>query len=110
MDEASIRKSQLQRELSASISSLKQSRAGSACSTHSHLSSALRRSRPPSDCSFTSLTPIINRDSNNSSVQSIRATVMPEIKEEETTDISNRIEQLRAETAFSVRNLLFFGD
>jgi hypothetical protein len=68
---------------------------------------ALRRSRAPSDCSFTSLTPIINRDSNNSSVQSTRA-VMPEIKEE-TTEISNRIEQLRVESAFSVRKF-FLGD
>ncbi len=33
MDEASMRKTQLQRQLSASISSLKQSWAGSACST-----------------------------------------------------------------------------
>ena len=39
MNEAAIRKSQLQTELSASITSLKQSRAGSACSTPSHLSS-----------------------------------------------------------------------
>ncbi len=40
MDEASRRKTQLQRQLSASISSLKQSRAGSACSTQSHFSSS----------------------------------------------------------------------
>ncbi len=44
MDEASRRKTQLQRQLSASISSLKQSRAGSACSTQSHLSSASKLS------------------------------------------------------------------
>ncbi len=40
MNEASTRKSQLQRQLSRSISSLKQSRAGSACSTPSHASSS----------------------------------------------------------------------
>ena len=38
VEEASTRKSQLQRQLSTSVSSLKQSRAGSACSTPSHLS------------------------------------------------------------------------
>ena len=37
---ASVRKAQLQRELSASISSLKQSRAGSACSSRLHASSS----------------------------------------------------------------------
>lgn len=37
-----MRKAQLQRQLSESVSSLKQSRAGSACSTPSHTSSPSR--------------------------------------------------------------------
>ena len=40
MNEAAIQKCQIQRQLSASITSLKQSRAGSACSTRSHRSSS----------------------------------------------------------------------
>ncbi len=122
MDEASRRKTQLQRQLSASISSLKQSRAGSACSTQSHLSSAsklsfncktiqddwfkiaLRRSRPVSNCSFGSLTPITSRTSNNSSAQSNR-TVIPEI-ETKTNEISTRLQQLQSNAAFLVRDVV----
>ncbi|CAF3604098.1 unnamed protein product [Rotaria sordida] len=121
---ASIRKAQLQRQLSASISSLKQSRAGSACSSRSHLlSSSLRQSRPVSHCSFTSLTPIITRSSLSCSAQSNRTIISEnetkpneiepeepkpdEIKPSETKsneikldEISNRIQQLQSESAF----------
>ncbi|CAF0997815.1 unnamed protein product [Rotaria sp. Silwood1] len=115
---ASIRKAQLQRQLSASISSLKQSRAGSACSSRSHLlSSSLRQSRPVSHCSSTSLTPMITR-SNTCSAQSNRTLISEndtepdetkpdEIKlddakpkEKELNETLNRWQQLQSESAF----------
>ncbi len=62
---------------------------------------ALRRSRPTSNTSSISVTPIINRNSNNSSVESNRI-IMPEI-EKKPNEISNRLQQLHIESAFLVK-------
>ena len=48
------------------------------------------------------MTPIIDRSSVNSSVQSNRSITTPEI-EKQNDEISKRLEQLRADAAFVVR-------
>lgn len=61
---------------------------------------ALRRSRPVSNSSFTSVTPITNQRSINSSVE-LNRTVMPEI-ETKPNEISNHLKQLEVDSAFLV--------
>jgi hypothetical protein len=63
---------------------------------------ALRRSYPISDCSFTSITPITNRSSVCSSVQSDQSTI-PEI-ETKRNEISSRLQQLQSEATFIVND------
>ena len=66
---------------------------------------ASRQSRPVSSTSFNSMTPIIDRSSMNSSVQSNR-TITPEMAKKN-DEHATRLEKLRADAAFVVSRLLF---
>ncbi|CAF3014766.1 unnamed protein product [Rotaria socialis] len=106
---AAIRKAQIQRALSTSISSLKLTRTGSSCSSRSRIiSSSLRQSAPVSFCSSTSFTTRVTPSrtcSRSQSTQSVREeieTIPSDTKSTEIkrNNISNRMKQLECDSAF----------
>ncbi|CAF3858408.1 unnamed protein product [Adineta steineri] len=101
MNEAAAQKARLQRQLTASISSLKHSRAGSACVTPSHSATLHhRQSRPTSTCPVTPSLPVIDRSVACSTAQSNRS-MISEI-ETKTNEITNRLQQLQSESTYLV--------